>query len=199
LDVGRWWSAFSAPSSGTEAGGGTGARNGAKGQSHPDELHDLVMEHSEAVFRMALSVVKDRALAEDVAQETMVKAWLALPSFRGDSSLRGWILRIARNTAISTLRQRRATPMDPNEFPEAPTRPERSVESAVQSGLVVDEFVEALDTLDDLSRSVVVLRELEGLSYEEIAEILDVPMPTVKTRLLRSRRRLSAALREWQT
>jgi RNA polymerase sigma-70 factor (ECF subfamily) len=89
--------------------------------------------------------------------------------------------------------------MDPNEFPEAPTRPERSVESAVQSGLVVDEFVEALDTLDDLSRSVVVLRELEGLSYEEIAEILDVPMPTVKTRLLRSRRRLSAALREWQT
>lgn len=61
----------------------------------------------------------------------------------------------------------------------------------------VAQFVQSLDLLDDLSRSIVVLRELEGLSYDEISEILDVPLPTVKTRLLRARRRLSTALREW--
>jgi len=163
----------------------------------PDDLHKLVVEHGDAIYRLALSVVRDTSLAEDVAQETLVKAWLALPSFRAESSLRSWVLRIAHNTAISTLRTRRAIVIDPHDLPEAQTRPDRSVEARVQSGVVVDDFMEALDMLDDLSRSIVVLRELEGLAYEEIAEVLDVPMPTVKTRLLRSRRRLGTALREW--
>jgi RNA polymerase sigma-70 factor (ECF subfamily) len=156
-----------------------------------------VVEHGDAIYRLALSVVRDSSLAEDIAQETLVKAWLALPSFRADSSLRSWVLRIAHNTAISTLRTRRAVVIDPHDLPERHTTPERSVEARVQSDVVMDEFVEALETLDELSRSIVVLRELEGLSYDEIAEILDVPMPTVKTRLLRARRRLGAALREW--
>ena len=170
----------------------------APGADDPEDLHNLVVEHGDAIYRLALSLVRDRSLAEDVAQETLVKAWLALPSFRGDSSLRGWVLRIAHNTAISTLRQRRAVVIDPHELPEAETRPERSVESSVQSGAVLEEFVQALDLLDELSRSIVVLRELEGLAYDEIAEVLDVPMPTVKTRLLRARRRLGAALEDWK-
>lgn len=165
--------------------------------SDPEDLHRLVVEHSDAIYRLALAVVKDKALAEDIAQETLVKAWLAMPSFRAESSLRSWVLRIAHNTAISTLRQRRAVVIDPHDLPELQTRPERSVESRVQSGAVMDDFVEALDTLDDLSRSIVVLRELEGMSYDEIAEVLNVPLPTVKTRLLRARRRLGSALREW--
>lgn len=164
----------------------------------PDELHALVVEHSDAIFRLALSVVRDRSLAEDVAQETLVKAWLALPSFRGESSLRGWVLRIAHNTAVSTLRRRRAVVLDPHDMPEQQARAERSVESRVQSTVVMDTFVEALDLLDELSRSIVVLRELEGLTYDEIAQVLDVPMPTVKTRLLRARRRLGSALRDWE-
>ncbi len=169
----------------------------ATAESDPGELHDLVVEHGDAVYRLALSVVKDKALAEDIAQETLVKAWLALPTFRAESSLRSWVLRIAHNTAISTLRQRRAVVIDPHDLPEAQTRPERSVESRVQSDAVMDDFVRALDTLDDLSRSIVVLRELEGLAYDEIADVLGVPLPTVKTRLLRARRRLGSALREW--
>lgn len=164
----------------------------------PDELHALVVEHSDAIFRLALSVVRDRSLAEDVAQDTLVKAWLALPSFRGESSLRGWVLRIAHNTAVSTLRRRRAVVLDPHDMPEQHVRTERSVESRVQSTVVMDTFVEALDLLDELSRSIVVLRELEGLAYDEIAQVLDVPMPTVKTRLLRARRRLGSALRDWE-
>jgi RNA polymerase sigma-70 factor (ECF subfamily) len=178
--------------------GGGGSDETATTVHDPDQLHNLVVDYGDAVFRVALSVVKDRALAEDVAQETMVKAWMALPTFRGDSSLRSWILRIAHNTAISTLRQRRAVVLDPHDMPEPVDPRERSVETKVQSNLVLDEFAEALDVLDELSRSIVILRELEGLSYEEIVEILDVPLPTVKTRLLRARRKLSAALREWE-
>jgi RNA polymerase sigma-70 factor (ECF subfamily) len=169
----------------------------AADKADPDELHNLVVDHGDAIYRLALSVVRDQALAEDVAQEALVKAWLALPSFRGDASLRSWLLRITHNTAISTLRRRRAVVIDPLDMPEEPTRAERSVESRVQGEVVMDHFVEALDTLDELSRSIVVLRELEGLSYDEISEVLEIPMPTVKTRLLRARRRLSNVLRDW--
>ncbi len=163
----------------------------------PDDLHRLVVEHSDAIYRLALSVVRDRALAEDVAQEALLKAWLALPTFRGESSIRSWLLRITHNTAVSTLRRRRAVVLDPHDLPEGETRIDRSVESRVQGRVVMDEFVEALDTLDELSRSIVVLRELEGLTYDEIAEVLAVPLPTVKTRLLRARRRLGNVLRDW--
>jgi len=184
-------------------GGGTSIDTPAAGAGRvetvdPDDLHKLVVEHSDAVYRLALSVVRDPSLAEDVAQDTMVKAWLALPTFRGDSSLRGWIMRIAHNTAISTLRARRAAVIDPAELPERESVPERSVERRVESDEAMNAFVDALDLLDDLSRSIVVLREVEGMAYDEISRVLDVPLPTVKTRLLRARRRLSTALREWE-
>ncbi len=184
----------------SESGRGGGAVDQVEEASvaNPDDLHNLMVDHSDAVYRLALSVVRDRSLAEDVAQETMVKAWLALPTFRGDSSLRGWVMRIAHNTAISTLRSRRAVVSDPMEMPEAEFVPEKSVERRVEGAVAVDAFVEALDHLDELSRSIVVLRELEGMSYEEISQILDVPLPTVKTRLLRARRQLGNVLREWQ-
>ncbi len=157
----------------------------------------MVVDHGDAVFRLAYSVVRDRALAEDVTQDTMLKAWLALPTFRGDSSMRGWVMRIAHNTAISTLRSRRAYVTDPVDLPEATDEPQRLPEQRLEDSQVRSDFEEALDTLDDLSRSVVVLREIEGLSYDEIARLLDVPLPTVKTRLLRARRKLASALREW--
>lgn len=166
-------------------------------QSDPEDLHRLVVEHGDAVYRLALSIVRDTAMAEDVAQETMLKAWLALPTLRSEASLRSWVLRIAHNTSISMMRTRRAVVTDPHEIPEPPANPDGLVESKVQSGAVMSDFIAALDDLDDLSRSIVVLRELEDLSYDEIAEVLDVPLPTVKTRLLRARRRLGANLREW--
>jgi len=167
-------------------------------EPNPDDLHQLMVDHSDAVFRLALSVVRDRSLAEDVTQETLLKAWLALPTFRGEASLRGWVMRIAHNTAISTLRSRRFIVSDPNEMPEAPVVHERSTERRVEGAAAVDGFVAALDLLDDLSRSIVVLRELEGMSYDEISSVLEVPLPTIKTRLLRSRRFLGNVLQEWK-
>jgi len=163
----------------------------------PSQLHNLVTEYSDAVFRLAYSILRDRSLAEDVSQETMVKAWLALPSFRGEGSLKGWILRIAYNTSISTIRSRRSIVVDPHTMPELDEIPELSVENRVESKAAYVEFLSALNLLDDLSRSIVVLREIEGLSYDEIVEILKVPLPTVKTRLFRARRRLEVALKEW--
>lgn len=163
----------------------------------PEQLLDeLVREHLDAVYRVAYSVVRDSALAEDVAQDAILKAWRALPTFRGDSSLRSWVLRITHNTAISTLRKRREELRDPALLPEQESR--SSTEAEAVQHLSIDAFEEALDQLDELSRSIIVLREVEGLSYDEIAELLGVPLPTVKTRLLRGRRVLASALTDWK-
>lgn len=160
------------------------------------QLEELVREHLDAVYRVAFSVVRDSALAEDVAQDAILKAWNALPTFRGESSLRSWLLRITHNTAISTLRKRREEVRDPNLLPEHASA--STTERDVVDRLSIDAFELALDQLDELSRSIVVLREIEGLSYDEIAEILEVGLPTVKTRLLRARRVLASALEGWR-
>jgi len=164
--------------------------------SPEQQLETLVRDHLDAVYRVALSVVGDNALAEDVAQDAILKAWNALPTFRGDSSLRSWLLRITHNTAISTLRRRREELREPDLLPERETR--SSTEAQVLDRMSISAFEDALNQLDELSRSIVVLREVEGLSYDEIADILEVPLPTVKTRLLRARRVLSAALSDWR-
>ena len=153
-------------------------------------------EHAEAAYRVALSVTRDHDLAQDVTQDAMLKAWQALPTFRGDSPLRNWVLRITHNTAISALRKRREVLQDPFELPEEEAG--RSVERQAHGRMALDAFEAALDELDELTRSIVVLREVEALSYDEIAELLDVPLPTVKTRLLRARRQLAAALEGWR-
>lgn len=163
----------------------------------PEELLDeLVREHLDAVYRVAYSVVRDAALAEDVSQDAILKAWRALPTFRGESSLRSWVLRITHNTAISTLRKRREELRDPDLLPERETL--STTEQQVEGRMSIGAFEDALNQLDELSRSIVVLREIEGFSYDEISKMLDVPLPTVKTRLLRSRRVLATALEDWR-
>jgi RNA polymerase sigma-70 factor, ECF subfamily len=176
------------------AGAGDGGRAGVTNDA--EVLADLVRDHSAAIYRVALSIVRDAALAEDVTQDTLIKAWQALPTFRGDSSMKSWVLRIAHNTAISTLRRRRDVLKDPVELPERSTHD--TVEDRVQGRAALRDFEAALDSLDELSRSIVVMREIEHLSYDEIAEALGVGLPTVKTRLLRARRSLANALGEWK-
>lgn len=165
---------------------------------HPsvDDMATLVAEHSDAVYRVALSVTRNPVLAEDVAQDALIKAWQAMPSYRGEAPLRNWILRITHNTAVSALRKRREEIRDPNELPERFTG--SSIETQVQNRLAIERFTEALDELDETSRSIVVLRELEGLSYDEICEVLKLSLPTVKTRLLRARRQLANSLEGWR-
>lgn len=159
-------------------------------------LESLVIDHGEAAYRVALSVTRDHDLAEDVTQDAMLKAWGALPTWRGDAPLRNWILRITHNTAISALRKRRDVLSDPVEMPEQAST--TSVERDIHERMALAAFETALDRLDELTRSIVVLREVESLSYEEIAEALQVALPTVKTRLLRGRRHLANALGGWE-
>lgn len=160
------------------------------------DIEALVAEHSASVYRLALSIVRDPAQAEDITQDTMLRVWLHADDYRGDAPLRHWILRIAHNTAISSLRRRQDVPVaDPHAaHASLPT----SVEGTVEHRAAVADVWEAVAELDDLSRSIVVLREIEGMSYDEIAAALEVPVPTVKTRLHRARRMLATTLEGWR-
>lgn len=149
------------------------------------------------MYQLAYGILHDAGLAEDVVQETMIKAWRGLQDFRGDASTRTWILRIAHNTAIDAVRRRRDRSVAPEDLPDAPTYPDDPHDPARRAAGRSDlaTLRDALGELDQLSRSIVVLREIEGLSYLEIAETLDISTALVKTRLLRARRSLQAAVR----
>ena len=150
----------------------------------------LVREHATAMYRVSLAIVRDPALAEDVVQEAVLRAWDNLSTFRGEGSMRGWLLRITHNTAVSELRRRREVPSDPA------TLPSRPVEGPDYRAVWVSELeavAAALDTLDELSRSILALRVSEGMAYEQIAQTLGITLGQVKIRLLRARRVLAAA------
>jgi len=151
-------------------------------------FRSLVDDHADVIYRVAYSVVRDEHLAEDIVQETIIKAWQALPTWRGDGSLRGWILSIAHNTAVSYLRRIRDTSTEPARLPERESTADVERESDARADL--ERLRHALADLDELSRSIVVMRDLDGLAYQEIADALGVPLATVKTRLLRARREL---------
>ena len=154
-------------------------------------MGDIISQHGRAMFRVAVAIVRDGALAEDVVQEATIKAWLGLGSYRGDGSFRGWLLRIVHNTAVSMLRSSREQPWDPRWIPQgaAPSAERRAVAAAELEAAILT-FAE----LDPLSRTIMALREGEGLKYDEIAEALGVTIGQVKIRLLRARRRLAAAV-----
>lgn len=164
----------------------------------PDSvLAELLELHVESMYRLARSIVREATLAEDVVQESLIRAWQAAASFRGDASLRSWALRITHNTAISMLRKRREELRDPAQMPD--TVDSRSgLDRRVQGRLMLDDLWQALDTLDPLSRTIAVLREVEGMTYEEISATLQVALPTVKTRLFRARRQLAGTLEQWR-
>ena len=162
-----------------------------------DVLRILIEEHSPAMYRLARTIMGDGALAEDVVQESLLKAWQAAGSLHEDSALRAWALRITHNTAISALRKRREELRAPETMPETSHGP--TVDRVVDGRLMVDELLTALDALDPLTRSIVILREVEDMTYEDIAAALDVALPTVKTRLFRARKLLATGLAGWRS
>ena len=160
-------------------------------------LAELLELHVDSMYRLARSIVREATLAEDVVQESLIRAWQAAASFRGDASLRSWALRITHNTAISMLRKRREELRDPALLPDT-VDVQSGLDRRVQGRLMLDDLWQALDTLDPLSRTITVLREVEGMSYEEISATLEVALPTVKTRLFRARRQLAGTLEHWR-
>jgi RNA polymerase sigma-70 factor, ECF subfamily len=154
---------------------------------------DLVCTHSLGVLNVVYRMCGDLQLAEDAAQETFIRAWQRLPSFRPGGSLRSWLYRIGVNTAVDMLRKEKhilPQAVEDLHLRDARPGPETLVEGAESAQLVQGAIV----SLPDASRAVLVLREFEGLSYQEIAEALDIPVGTVMSRLNYARKLLKEKL-----
>ena len=160
-----------------------------------DAFGRLVKDHESEVFTLALRLTGDRELAADIAQEAFVRAWRALPRFRGDAQFSTWLHRIVVNTAWSqrrTVRRHHAEPLDGLTVPPRATglSPERAAESAdLRSRLLV-----ALDGLSPRTRTVVVLKDVYDWSHKEIGEHLEITVTAAKVRLHRGRKRLRELL-----
>ena len=156
---------------------------------------DLVRRHQDGVFRFVFRMVGSRDQAMDLTQDSFLKAWQALPGWRPEARFRTWLLQIARNASLDVLRRRPLAdfvPIDEAfELPGPGPTPE-SQAAAKQDLRLLDA---ALRRLQADHREVLLLRELEGLSYEEIAAVLDVAEGTVKSRLGRAR---AALLQAWK-
>lgn len=155
---------------------------------------ELIRRHQDFVYGAALRVVRNPVLAQDVAQDAFVRAYKALPDFRGQAAFRSWLYRIATNLALNAVQRRREYPAE--EIPEAvtPSGPEREM----MRGVMAAHLRAAIDELPDDLKIPLVLREYESLSYQEIADTLELPLNTVRTRILRARRALRSAMEEWQ-
>jgi len=164
----------------------------------------LVTKYQRKLGRLISRFVRDSAEAEDVTQEAFIKAYRALPGFRGDSAFYTWLYRIGINTAKNHLLagKRRAptsTPFDAEEaesFDEAGLLREVSTpENELMSKQVVSVVQATLQELPEDLRSALTLREIEGLSYEEIASVMNCPIGTVRSRIFRAREAVAEKLR----
>jgi RNA polymerase sigma-70 factor (ECF subfamily) len=153
----------------------------------------LVQRYQRLVVSVAYRHGLDLAEAEDVAQETFVKAWLALPRYRESAgSLRAWLCRIAINTTRDVHRRERPAQELDEHMPDSDHNPADQAEAQSKRWAVR----RALDQLPAASRAALVLREYEGLSYAEIADALGIPLGTVMSRLNYARSRLRELLME---
>jgi RNA polymerase sigma-70 factor (ECF subfamily) len=156
---------------------------------------ELVCIHAEGVRNVIYRMCGDAQIAEDAAQETFIQAWLYLSSYRPQASLRSWLYRIAVNAATDMLRKEKR--ILPNALEDLPLKdplpgPEALFSQGEQTALIQN----AVLSLPDACRAVLVLREYEGLSYQEIAETLDIPVGTVMSRLNYARKLLRERLEQ---
>jgi RNA polymerase sigma-70 factor, ECF subfamily len=170
------------------------------GDRHSFDL--LVLKYQHRVLGLVRRFVKDQSEAEDVAQEAFIKAYRAISSFRGDSAFYTWLYRIAVNTAKNALDARKRRPGSDLDIDDLE-------DFAFSDSLRVDENPESLLASEDMHRVVeatlaglpeelrkaLMLREFDGLSYEDIAQIMDCPIGTVRSRIFRAREAIDIAIR----
>ncbi|HEY4881871.1 MAG TPA: RNA polymerase sigma factor RpoE [Steroidobacteraceae bacterium] len=165
----------------------------------------LVLKYQHKVVKLVMRYLRNPADAEDVAQEAFVKAYRALPQFRGDSAFYTWLYRIAINTAKNALAARDRNPvsyeLDLQNQDDSSDMISRLKDPETPEGLALTEEIRdtvnhAIEELPEDLRTAIVLRELEGMSYEEIAASMDCPVGTVRSRIFRAREAIDRRLRE---
>jgi RNA polymerase sigma-70 factor (ECF subfamily) len=167
----------------------------------------LVVKYQRRIERLVGRMVRDVDLVPDIAQETFIRAYRALPQFRGDSAFYTWLYRIAVNTAKKTLMELKRDPLitesaragrdDDDDSPRAENEP---IDGATPEALLASKQIAtavnfAVEALSEDLRQAITLREIDGLSYEEIAEIMNCPIGTVRSRIFRAREAIAARLR----
>ncbi|MDO8653406.1 MAG: RNA polymerase sigma factor RpoE [Undibacterium sp.] len=164
----------------------------------------LVSKYQRKLMRLVLRLVRDQAEAEDVVQESFIKAYRALANFRGDSAFYTWLYRIGINTAKNYLvsQGRRAPTSTDADIEEAETfidadglRDINTPESLLASKQIAETVNAAMMSLPEELRNAITLREIEGLSYDEIAEVMLCPIGTVRSRIFRAREAIAEKLR----
>ena len=165
----------------------------------------LVLKYQHKLVKVVTRYVRNPAEAEAIAQEAFIKAYRALPQFRGDSAFYTWLYRIAINTAKNAVVSRDRSPvdydLDRSSIDESYDMQGRLKDSETPEGLVLTDEIRqtvnaAIEQLPEDLRTAIVLRELEGLSYEQIASTMGCPVGTVRSRIFRAREAIDQRLRE---
>ena len=163
----------------------------------------LVIRYQKRIFNVVFRVVRDRDAVEDLAQETFLNAFKSIRSFKGGSSFYTWLYRIAANVSINYLAKRNKASFADEELLETEEVSKRvsggelSPERGVQNQETAKAIREAVNLLPSDIRQAVILREFDGLSYEEIAEVMDCPIGTVRSRIFRGREMLKEKLKDY--
>jgi len=163
----------------------------------------LVLKYQHKVIKVIMRYIRDPSEAMDVAQEAFLKAYRALPRFRGDSAFYTWLYRIAINTAKNHLVAARRRPLDYDLDPQDPDQYDmqgRLSDGDTPEGLVLTEEIRetvnrAIQHLPEDLRTAIILREVDGMSYEEIAQTMECPVGTVRSRIFRAREAIDKKLR----
>ena len=163
----------------------------------------LVLKYQQKIVNLVMRYVRDPTEALDVSQEAFVKAYRALPGFRGESAFYTWLYRIAINTAKNHLVSLQRKPVEYDLDAQDPEYAERNIQlrdEETPEGVAMQEQLRSIvehtiATLPEELRTAIVLREIEGLSYEEIAAAMDCPVGTVRSRIFRAREAIDEAIR----
>jgi RNA polymerase sigma-70 factor, ECF subfamily len=167
----------------------------------------LVVKYQRRIERLIGRMVRDVDIVPDIAQETFIRAYRALPQFRGDSAFYTWLYRIAVNTAKKALMDMKRDPLvresshrsdddgDETSRAENELTDGETPEALLASKEIAAAVNAAIEALSDDLRQAITLREIEGLSYEEIAEIMQCPIGTVRSRIFRAREAIALRLR----
>jgi len=159
-----------------------------------DAFEELVRRYQTSIYRVALRMLGSRADAQDAVQETFVRAWRGLPRFRHESAISTWLYRIVTRRALDRIASRRSTGTLDEVEVEAGPDPAQAAEHQERFRAVR----QAIAKLPPEQRAALVLREFEGLSYQEVAQVLGASVPAIKTRIHRARLTIIQQTTSWQ-